>query len=140
MNLDAIHDGEVLVGRSAAHGQARTELLGGGHSGQGLERPEDVVDRAGDLEDLLGPDRDGGGGGIVLLNPEHFHDLLTAHLWIEEQNHGRKRFDLRDVAYDRRLTGSGEGQAVRRRPLSDRELPERIGGDGLVAQANLDAG
>ena len=58
VDLDAVHDGEILVRCSSAHREARAELVGGRHPGQGLQRPEDVVDRARDLQHLLGRARE----------------------------------------------------------------------------------
>ena len=60
VHLDAVHDGQVLVGGAAAHGEPAAEVVGRRHPGEGVEGAEDVVDAAGGPEDRLGGDRSGG--------------------------------------------------------------------------------
>ena len=61
MDLDAVHQGEVLIRRATAHGQEAAEVRRGGHPRQRRERPEDVVHRAGGFEHLFRSDPRRGG-------------------------------------------------------------------------------
>ena len=62
MDLHPVHQGQVLVGSPASHRKEASEVRGGRHPGKGRQsrdfkpviRPEDVVHRAGSLEDFLG--------------------------------------------------------------------------------------
>ena len=54
MDLHTVHEGQVLVGGPASHREEAPEVRGGRHSGKGREGAEDVVHRAGSLEDFLG--------------------------------------------------------------------------------------
>ncbi len=58
MDLDAVHDRQVLVGPASPHGHAAVELGGDGDAGQGVEGPEDVVGGPGHHLDLHRPDRE----------------------------------------------------------------------------------
>lgn len=55
VHLDAVHDREVLVGASAAHGHAALDLVDSGHPGQHLDGAEDVLGRACHRHDVEGP-------------------------------------------------------------------------------------
>ena len=54
VDFDAVHDGQVLVGRASTNGEATAKVLGRSNSGKRTQRSEDVVDAARDLEHVTG--------------------------------------------------------------------------------------
>ena len=54
MNLDPVHHGQILIGRTSAHCQPTREIVRCGDAWQRIQSPKDVVNTARDPKNLLG--------------------------------------------------------------------------------------
>jgi hypothetical protein len=78
VDLDAVHDGEVLIGTPPADGDAAPELVACGHARQRLQRAEHVVEAPGEPSHVLLPHNEGCGPrrGRAWLVIDDGHRLL----------------------------------------------------------------
>jgi hypothetical protein len=57
VNLDAVHDRQVLIGAAATHRDPAAELVGAGHTGERLQRAKDILEPARESPGLEWTDR-----------------------------------------------------------------------------------
>ena len=125
MDLHAVHDGQVLVGPAAAHGEPAAELLGGGHARQGLEGPEDVVGGARHRHDLDRAHQELGGTRQRRGRGDHVDPFLEAGRLVQQEDLDR---------WGRAWRGGGEGHRLGKEPKGGHLEGDRRSG-GLQAEA-----